>query len=41
MPIKSCERVKDDEAENNVDKKKSEWLQLWNQSPDPQPIEVN
>ncbi|XP_013595685.1 PREDICTED: uncharacterized protein LOC106303881 [Brassica oleracea var. oleracea] len=39
VPIKSCERVKDDEAENNVDKKKSEWLQLWNQSPDPQPIE--
>ncbi|CAG7901812.1 unnamed protein product [Brassica rapa] len=39
VPIKSCERVKDDEAENNIDKKKSEWLQLWNQSPDPQPIE--
>ncbi|CAH8358524.1 unnamed protein product [Eruca vesicaria subsp. sativa] len=41
MPIKSdehesCERIKEDEAENNVDKKKSEWLQLWNQSPDPQ-----
>lgn len=41
MPIKSdeyesCERIKDDEAENNnVDKKRSEWLQLWNQSPDP------
>lgn len=46
MPIKSdehesCERIKDDEAENNnVDKKRSEWLQLWNQSPDPLPKEV-
>ncbi|KAG2320837.1 hypothetical protein Bca4012_056124 [Brassica carinata] len=45
MPIKSdehesCERIKDDEAENNnVDKKRSEWLQLWNQSPDPLPKE--